>query len=144
MAFFLPKIETTFIGILNFKCMKLLFFTLLFFICFTGVGQKNIASSGISNYIISGKVYDSTLKQNLAWVSILCRNKYETTSGYDGSFHLKLPENYSKKNFSILVSCIGYKTTKIKIKNRHSPLSKDLLVYLKQNLTDMNEVITIQ
>ena len=126
------------------RIMKSFLIILVLFSCFKTNGQDKKSSSDPSHYILTGKVYDSTLKQNLSWVSILCRNKYETTSGYDGSFHLKLPENYSKKNFSILVSCIGYKTTKIKIKNWHSPLSKDLLVYLKQNLTDMNEVITIQ
>ena len=120
--------------------MKLFFFTLVFFICFTGVSQNKKASSDGSNYIITGKVYDSTLKQYLSGVSILCRNKYGTTSGYDGSFDLKLPEKYAKKNFSILVFALGYESYKIKIKNKHSPLPKDLLVYLKQRFIDMNEV----
>ena len=129
---------------MNFKCMKLLFLTLVFFICFTAIGQNSTTSSVNSNYVITGKVYDSTIKQYLEGASILCRNKYGTSSGYDGKFRLKLPEKYSKKNFSIHVFSLGYNSAKIKIKNKKSALQKDLLVYLKQMPIDMNQVIVIQ
>ena len=98
--------------------MKLLFLTLVFFICFTAIGQNSTTSSVNSNYVITGKVYDSTIKQYLEGASILCRNKYGTSSGYDGKFRLKLPEKYSKKNFSIHVFSLGYNSAKIKIKNK--------------------------
>ena len=120
-----------------------LFLFLLFFICNKTLAISK-APSDSTHYIITGKVYDSTIKQYLSGVSILCRNKYGTSSGYDGGFRLTVPEKYSKKNFSILVSSLGYESRKIKIKNKQSPSNKDLMVYLKQKFIDMNEVITIQ
>jgi len=126
------------------QIMKAFLIILVLFSCFKTNGQEKKFISDSTNYIIAGKVYDSTLKQYLSSVSILCRNKYGTTSGYDGSFRLKLPEKYSKKNFSIQVFSLGYESSKIKIKNKRSPLSKDLLVYLKQRFNDMNEVFITQ
>jgi len=122
--------------------MKAFLVILVLFICVKTNGQDNTPDP--SHYIITGKVYDSTIKQYLSGVSILCRNKYGTSSGYDGGFRLTAPKKYSKKNFSILVSSLGYESRKIKIKNKQSPSNKDLMVYLKQKFIDMNEVITIQ
>ncbi len=124
--------------------MKPLFIFIFFFTCFESIGQNIKISSDPSNYIITGKVYDSTLKQNLSGVSIICRNKFGTTTGYDGSFLLKLPNSYIKKNFAILVLCIGYKPAKIKVRNKKTPLTKIINVYLKKSNVDLSEFYITQ
>jgi len=85
-----------------------------------------IQSKAQDNYLISGRIHDSTNAQSLAGAVIKIKGSHKTViANTDGSFEIKATQ---KLPITLTVSYIGYKTQEFLITNLSSPLSISLNV----------------
>jgi len=85
-----------------------------------------IQSKAQDNYLISGRIHDSTNAQSLAGAVIKIKGSHKTViANTDGSFEIKATQ---KLPITLTVSYIGYKTQEFLIINLSSPLSISLNV----------------
>jgi hypothetical protein len=96
-----------------------------------------------NNYILKGRICDSTLKQGLSSASIWIKSKMSCTSDNDGYFEFKLPQKYRSKNFIVHVALVMYDPNDIKVKNRKATKTADFMIFLKKKNTDPNALIQI-
>jgi len=86
------------------------------------------------SYHISGKIYDSTTKEPLAFVNIVANNSnYGDISDIDGKFNLKSPD---KINF-LTLSYVGYKKATIHVSEKTS----DLQIFLVKENIELSGVV---
>jgi len=116
---------------------------IIFMICHKPFAQNKIKNDS-SKYIISGIVYDSTLKRALPNASLKLGSRNILTTENTGRFKLVLSTKYSKKKFSITASYLGYNENKIWIDNRNSKLTSEIAIYLSAANIDHNKVVIIQ
>ena len=89
------------------------------------------------NCVITGKITDAENGQPLTDVSIVSSTKeYHTTSGYDGRYSLSFPR---KRNISLKISRVGYKTVSRTINGRDS-LHVHMDIVLYPSTAQLNEV----
>ncbi len=92
---------------------------------------------GYSQFSIKGKVINQTDKKPIAYVNIgIANTGIGTISNEDGSFSLQLLKLNSKD--TLRFSGIGFGKRSIPIQ---SLLNKEVIVYLKEQVTQLNEVI---
>ena len=116
---------------------------IILMICHKQFAQNKIKNDS-SKYIITGIVYDSTLKRALPNASLKLGSRNILTTENTGSFKLVLPTKYSKKKFAITASYLGYNQNKIWIDNRNSKLTNEIAIYLTAANIDQNKVVIIQ
>ncbi|WP_417887574.1 carboxypeptidase-like regulatory domain-containing protein [Zunongwangia sp.] len=88
------------------------------------------------NIVIEGVIKDSERKEALPYANIfLQENYFGTVSNQNEQFKIIIPEE--KRNDSLVISFIGYKTQTLSISKIKNPLK----VFLKADLVPLNEVI---
>ena len=125
--------------------IRFLFCLIFFFIGNNISGQSPTAVNKTKEqYVIKGRVYDSSLKINLTEVSVYVKHheKYGCVAR-NGYFELKLPNIYRKKNFSLIIACLTYDPYQAKIKNKKETFEEELIIYLQQHVIDKNDIIIV-
>jgi hypothetical protein len=90
------------------------------------------------NLILTGKILDKKTKQPVPFVHIGIPEKgIGTTSAFDGSFELKLPQ--ANQNSMLTVSCMGYET----YSKPASGFKNGTAIYLEQATTQLTEVVVM-
>ncbi|WP_117884230.1 serine hydrolase [Aureibaculum luteum] len=88
------------------------------------------------NIVIEGVIKDSEQKEALPYANIfLQENYFGTISNQNGQFKIVIPQE--KRNDSLVVSYIGFKTQTFSISNIKNPLE----VFLKEDETTLKEVV---
>jgi hypothetical protein len=88
------------------------------------------------NIVIEGVIKDSEQKEVLPYANIFLQKNYlGTISNQNGQFKIIIPED--KRNDSLVVSYIGYKTQNFSI----SEIKNPLVVFLEEVPATFNEVV---
>lgn len=107
-----------------------LFQFLFFLLSVTCFSQENL--------VLTGKILDKKTKQPVPFVHIGIPDKgIGTTSGFDGSFELKLPKSF--ENSQLMVSCMGYDT----YTKAASSFQNGSNIYLEAATNQLAEVIVM-
>lgn len=110
------------------KSLPFLLFFLLF--CLSGFSQETL--------IINGKIKDKKTKQPVPFVHIGIPDKgIGTTTSFDGSFELKLPQAFS--NSKLTVSCMGYDT----YSTAAGSFKNGSVIYLETAVNQLAEVVVM-
>jgi len=92
-------------------------------------------------YIFQGTVIDSTSHQAIAGASVMVNRKTTTVTNSNGYFEFLLAPKYMNSNFKIVVTSIGFRDKKIKIKNKRKTLTHSLTIFLEPSMADLNKVV---
>jgi hypothetical protein len=87
------------------------------------------------DYIIKGRIIDSLTNQPIPFAHIYFDINHGSVSNIDGIFTLDIISNINSK---IFVSCVGYKTKIILIKDLNK--SKSNIIFLNQNPYNLGEI----
>ena len=86
-------------------------------------------------YHISGVVYEAETNKTLQGATITIKgNNYGISTRSDGTFNLNIPESLLKKELTIVVSFVGFKTQEFVINNQMLPLKKNIYLELSDDV----------